>query len=70
MHCHAERTMVRGGDNDNITLIHPEFFAAHAVHALSRLLLEGKEWDTLQDIQNANCQGKQVDAVTKATKEL
>jgi len=28
-HCHAERTMYGGGDNDNITLLCPEFFAAH-----------------------------------------
>jgi hypothetical protein len=27
-----------GGDNDNITLLRPEFFAAHAVRALSGLL--------------------------------
>jgi len=40
--------MVRGGDNDNITLLRPEFFAAHAVRALSRLSPEGEERDILR----------------------
>jgi hypothetical protein len=55
-----------GGDNDNITLLRPESFAAHAVHFLSRLSLEGDE----RDIQNANCEGKQEEAVQKAAGEF
>src|SRR5882762_2553296 len=70
-HCHAERTMVRGGgDNDNITLLRPEFFAAHAVRALSGLSPEGEEQDILRDIQNANRTGKQEDAVARAAEDL
>jgi hypothetical protein len=62
--------MVRGGDNDNITLLHPEFFAAHAVRALSGLSPEGEERDILRDIQNANHAGKQEDAVARAVGDL
>jgi hypothetical protein len=59
-----------GGDNDNITLLHPEFFAAHAVHALSGLSPEGEKWNILRDIQNANHAGKQEDAVVQAAGDL
>jgi hypothetical protein len=62
--------MVRGGYNDNITLLCLEFFATHAVHSLSGLSLEGDEREILQDIQNANHEGKQEDAVAKAAGEL
>src|SRR6267154_5675773 len=59
-----------GGDNDNITLLHPEFFAAHAVHALSGLSPEGEEQDILKNIQNENRAGKQEDAVAQAAGDL
>ena len=59
-----------GGDNNNIILLHLEFFAAHAVHSLSGSSLEGNKQDTLWDIQNANHAGKQENAVTKAAGEL
>jgi hypothetical protein len=39
-----------GGDNSNVTLLHPEFFAGHAVYALSGLSPEGEERDILCDI--------------------
>jgi hypothetical protein len=58
------------GDNSNVTLLHPEFFAAHAVRAISRLLLEGEERDILWDIHKGNCEGKQEDAVAKSASEL
>ena len=60
----------RGGDNDNITLLCLEFFASHAVCALSRLSLEGEEQDILWDIRHANRKGKQEDAIVKAAGEL
>jgi hypothetical protein len=59
-----------GGDNDNITLLHLEFFAAHVVRALSRLSPKGEEQDILKDIWNANCAGKQSDAVAQAAGDL
>jgi hypothetical protein len=59
-----------GGDNDNLILLHLEFFAAHAIHALSGLTLEGEEHDILQEIHNGNCTGRQEDAVAKAAEEL
>ena len=59
-----------GGDNDNIVLLCPEFFATHAVRALSGLSLEGEERDILRDIHHANREGKQEDAVAKAAAEL
>jgi transposase InsO family protein len=59
-----------GGDNDNITLLRPEFFAAHAVRALSGLSPEGEERDILRDIRNANRTGKQEDAVARAAGDL
>jgi hypothetical protein len=61
---------IGGGDNDNITLLCPEFFAAHVVCALSGLSPEGEERDILRDIQNANRAGKQEDAVTRAAGDL
>ena len=67
----AERTMVRGGgDNDNLILLRLEFFAAHAIRALSGLSLEGEEHDILREICNGNCTGRQEDAVAKAAEEL
>jgi hypothetical protein len=42
-----------GGDNDNITLLCPEFFAAHVVRALSGLSPKREEWDIFRDIWNA-----------------
>jgi hypothetical protein len=60
----------RGGDNDNITLLRPEFFAAHAVCTLSGLSPEGKEQDIFRDIRNANRAGKQEDAVARAAGDL
>src|SRR5882757_9448401 len=59
-----------GGDNSNVTLLRPEFFAAHAVRALSGLSLEGEERDILRDIRSGNRVGKQEDAVVKAAEEL
>jgi hypothetical protein len=59
-----------GGDNDNITLLCPEFFTAHAIRALSRLSPEGEERDILKDIWNANRAGKQEDAVAWAAGDL
>jgi hypothetical protein len=59
--------MVRGG---NIILLHPEFFAAHAVHALSGLSPEGEEQDILRDIQNANHAGKRENVVAQAARDL
>jgi hypothetical protein len=59
-----------GGDNSNVTLLCPEFFAAHAVHALSGLSPEGEEHDILRDIRSGNHVGKQEDAVVKAAEEL
>jgi hypothetical protein len=58
------------GDNGNVTLLRPEFFAAHMIRALSGLSLEGEEHDILQDIHKGNCEGKQEDTVTKSTTEL
>jgi plasmid stability protein len=58
------------GDNSNVTLLHPEFFATHAVRALSGLSLEGEERDILRDIRKANREGKQEDAVAKSAREL
>jgi hypothetical protein len=58
------------GDNGNVTLLRPEFFAAHAIRALSGLSLEGEERDILWDICKGNCEGKQEDAVTKSATEL
>src|SRR6267143_6422241 len=59
-----------GGDNSNVTLLRPEFFAAHAVRALSGLSPEGEERDILRDIRSANRAGKQEDAVTQAAGDL
>jgi len=42
------------GDNSNVTLLRPEFFAAHAVRALSGLSLEGEERDILREIRKGN----------------
>jgi hypothetical protein len=47
-----------------------EFFAAHAIRALSGLSLEGEERDILQDIRKGNRKGKQEDAVAKSASEL
>src|SRR6266481_5555399 len=58
------------GDNSNVTLLRPEFFATHAIRALSGLSLEGEERDILQDIRKGNREGKQEDAVVKSTTEL
>ena len=67
----AEQTMVRGGgDNDNLILLCLEFFAAHAICALSRLSLEGEECDILWEIRNGNRTGRQENAVAKAAEEL
>ena len=69
----AERTMVRGGgrgDNDNLILLRPEFFAAHAICALSGLSLEGEKREILREIRNGNRTGRQEDAVAKAAEEL
>ena len=59
-----------GGDNYNLTLLCPEFFAAHAIHALFGLLLEGDEQVMLQEIWSGNHSGRQEDAVAKAAEEL
>jgi hypothetical protein len=59
-----------GGDNSNVTLLHPELFAVHAVCTLSGLSPEGEEHDILCDIQSGNRVGKQEDAVVKAAEEL
>ena len=59
-----------GGDNDNLILLRPEFFAAHAIHALFELSLEGEERDILWEIHNGNHTGRQEDAVAKAAEEL
>jgi hypothetical protein len=59
-----------GGDNDNITLLHPEFFAAHVVRALFGLSPEGEERDILRDIRNANHAGKQENAVVQMAGDL
>ena len=67
--CRADHG-TRGGDNSNVTLLCPEFFAAHAVHALSGLLPEGEECDILHDIRSGNRTGDQEDAVARATEEL
>src|ERR1700722_8851174 len=55
-----------GRDNSNVTLLHPEFFAVHAVRALSGLLSEGEECD----IRSGNRAGKQEDVVVKVAEEL
>jgi hypothetical protein len=71
MLCPARQTMVQGGgDNSNVTLLCPEFFAAHAVRAISGLSPEGEEHDILRDIQSGNHAGKQEDAVVKVAEEL
>src|ERR1700734_3288757 len=61
---------MRGGDNYNLTLLHPEFFAAHAIHTLFGLLLEGDEQVMLQEIWSGNHFGRQEDTVAKAAAEL
>ena len=58
------------GDNSNVTLLGPEFFATHAIRALSGLSLEGEERDILRDIRKGNREGKQEDAVVKSAMEL
>jgi hypothetical protein len=58
------------GDNSNVTLLRLEFFATHAIRALSGLSLEGEERDILQDIRKGNREGKQEDAVAKSAMEL
>ena len=58
------------GDNSNVTLLRPEFFATHAIRALSGLSLEGEEHDILRDICKGNREGKQEDAVAKSATEL
>ncbi len=58
------------GDNSNVTLLRPEFFATHAIRALSGLSLEGEERDILRDIRKGNREGKQEDAVAKSATEL
>jgi hypothetical protein len=55
------------GDNSNVTLLHPVFFAAHTVRALSGLSLEGEERDILWEICKGNREGKQEDTVAKST---
>ena len=60
----------RGRDNDNLILLCLEFFAAHAIRALSGLSLEGEECDILWEIHNGNHTGRQQDAVAKAAEEL
>jgi hypothetical protein len=62
--------MVRGGDNSNVTLFRPEFFAAHVVHTLSKLSPAGEKYDIFHDIQGRNCVGKQEDAVVKVAEEF
>jgi len=57
------------GDNSNVMLLHPEFFATHAIRALSGLSLK-EERDILQDIRKGNREGKQEDAVAKSATEL
>jgi hypothetical protein len=59
-----------GRDNSNVTLLCPEFFAAHTVHTLSGLSPEGEKCDILCDIRSGNRAGKQEDAVVKAAEEL
>jgi transposase InsO family protein len=58
------------GDNSNVTLLRPEFFATHAVRALTGLSLEGEERDILQDIRKGNREGKQEDAVAESARKL
>ena len=57
----------QGGDNGNITLLHPEFFAALQS---TPLLLEGEECDILQEVQSRNCTDKLEDVIAKAGEEL
>jgi len=57
------------GDNNNVTLLRLEFFAAHTIRALSGLSLEGEEHDILWIFQG-NREGKQEDAVAKSATEL
>jgi hypothetical protein len=59
-----------GGDNSNVTLLHPEFFATHVVRTLSGLSPEGEEHDILHNIWSENCVGKQKDGVVKVAEEL
>ena len=66
----VDHGMRGGGDNYNLTLLCPEFFAAHAIHALFGLLLEGDEQVMLQEIRSGNHSGRQEDAVAKAAEEL
>jgi len=51
-------------------LLHPEFFAAHAIHALFGLSLEGDKQVMLQEIWSGNRSGRQEDAVAKSAEEL
>jgi hypothetical protein len=60
----------RAGDNSNVTLLCPEFFAAHTIRALSGLSLEGEECNILWDICKGNREGKQEDTVAKSAMEL
>jgi len=58
------------GDNSNVTLLRPEFFAAHVVRALSGLSLEGEERNILREIRKGNREGKQEDTVARSATEL
>jgi RNase H-like domain found in reverse transcriptase/Integrase zinc binding domain len=58
------------GDNSNVMLLCPEFFAAHAIRALSGLSLEGEEHNILWDIHKRNREGKQEDTVANSALEL
>jgi len=62
--------MVPSRDNSNVTLLRPEFFAAHAVRALSGLSLEGEERNILREIRKGNRKGRQEDTVAKSATEL
>jgi len=60
---HGDRT----SDNDNLTLLKPDFFTVCAVEALE---VEGMEKDILEGIHRGNKLGKQEEPVAWAAKEL
>ena len=55
------------GDNSDITLSTPGFFAVRALEGLETL---GEEWDILKDIRKGTRDGEPEEAVAKVVKEL
>jgi hypothetical protein len=55
------------GDNADITLLTPAFFAARALEGVE---LVGEEWEILKDVRKGTRDGEKEEAVAKVAKEL